>query len=176
MKLAKLVRYLLILSLALLLVVLAGFYWLTQTGRPVRDGSAVLFELAAPVTVRFDSWAVPHVDATNGRDLAMALGWLHANERMTQMELGRRAAFGRLAEVLGKAALPADREALELRLGETATALVDALSVEDRGLLEAYALGVNSWIGRHPNGLPPEPAPPDHGDSSEANCKATVRS
>lgn len=156
MKIRKLARIGLVVVLAAVLAAGAGLFWLSRTGRPIRSGSVALFELATPVTVRFDNWAVPHVEAKNGRDLAMALGWLHANERMLQMELGRRAAFGRLSEILGSEALPLDKEALQLRLGETAERLVDSLSLEHRGLLEAYALGVNSWIERHGNGLPPE--------------------
>lgn len=152
----KLTRISLLVVLIVLLAAGVGFYWLASTGRPVREGRLVLFELAGPVKVRFDEWAVPHVEASTGRDLAMALGWLHANERMTQMELCRRAALGRLSEMVGEVALPADRDALELRLWATAEGLVDALSVEHRGLLEAYALGVNSWLERSPNGLPPE--------------------
>lgn len=152
----KLVRILVVAVLVLVLAAGAGLYWLSSSGRPLREGRVALFELAGPVQVRFDAWAVPHVEAGSGRDLAMALGWLHANERLTQMELSRRAAFGRLSEMVGEAALPADRAALQLRLGATAEELVDALSVEHRGLLEAYALGVNSWLERHANGLPPE--------------------
>jgi penicillin amidase len=156
LKLAKLARIVLLVVFVAVLAAGVGFFWLRNTGLPLRAGRVALFELATPVTVRFDAWAVPHVEAGTGRDLAMAMGWLHANERMTQMELGRRAAFGRLSEVLGSATIAADREALELRLGATAEELVDALSVEHRGLLEAYALGVNSWLERSPNGLPPE--------------------
>ncbi len=156
MKVRKLARLLLFVLLLAALGAGGMLFWLSRTGRPVRTGSVALFELAERVTVRFDSWAVPHVEAGTGRDLAMAMGWLHANERMLQMELGRRSAFGNLAELLGKDALPLDKRALELRLGETAERVVDSLSVEHRGLLEAYALGVNSWIDRPPNGLPPE--------------------
>ncbi|HTF89289.1 MAG TPA: penicillin acylase family protein [Planctomycetota bacterium] len=156
MKARKLVRIGLVLVLLAVLAVGLGFGWLFRTGRPARSGSVALFELAGPVTVRFDSWAVPHVEAQNVRDLAMAMGWLHASERMVQMELGRRSAFGRLSEILGGDTIALDREALELRLGETAERLVDSLSVEHRGLLEAYALGVNSWLDRNKSGLPPE--------------------
>lgn len=148
------------LALAALILAVAAcagiLYWLSHSGRPIREGTLGLYELAEPVSVRFDAWAVPHVEARTGRDLAMAIGWLHANERMVQMELGRRAAFGRLAEILGEEAVPLDRRALELRLGASALRMVESLSVEHRGVLEAYALGVNSWLQRRGGDLPPE--------------------
>ncbi len=132
------------------------FFWLSRSGRPIRSGTVVLLDLLGPVTVRFDRWAVPHVQARSSFDLARALGWLHANDRMAQMELGRRSAFGRLSEILGERALALDRRALELRLGETAERLSESLSAEHRGFLEAYAEGVNTWITRHKHGPPPE--------------------
>lgn len=154
--LRSLARILLLVSLVAVLAAGAGFFWLSRSGLPLRSGHAAIFELAAPVQVRFDTWGVPHVEAKTSRDLAMAIGWLHANDRLMQMELGRRAAAGRIAEIAGEDALPLDVAALDLRLYETAERIEQRLSVEHRGWLEAYALGVNSWLQRRPNGLPPE--------------------
>src|SRR3954447_9699632 len=65
--------------------------------------------VASPVEIRWNEHLVPFVEATSDRDLAVALGLVHAHLRLAQMELLRRIAQGRLAEVLGASALPFDR-------------------------------------------------------------------
>lgn len=150
----------LLLALAVLLVLaLAGagaFYLhLTSSGLPRRAGEARLPGLSAPVTVRFDRWGIPQVDAASGRDGSAVLGWLHANDRLTQMELGRRMAAGRLSEVVGEAALRLDRQARTLRLYQAAEGLWESASSETREWLEAYAAGVNAWLAERGGDLPP---------------------
>lgn len=152
----RLLRALLALLLLLVLAGLAGWHWLARSGRPQRSGSHRLAALTAPVAVRFDDWGVPHLRGESGRDLAAALGWVHANDRFFQMELGRRAAAGRLAELFGERALALDRALRELRLGETALRLEAHASAESRAWLEAYAAGVNAWLAARGRDLPPE--------------------
>lgn len=169
-------RKLLWILAALAVLVLLGlgiaYAWLTHSGRPKRSGEAVIAGLSAGAEARFDRWGVPHVTAASARDAAAALGYLHANDRMTQMELGRRAASGRLAEIVGEAALPLDREALTLRLRKAAEDLWQASGAESRETLEAYAAGVNAWLTERGGDLPPglrllgiEPAPWEPVDS-----------
>ncbi len=104
--------------------------------------------LSGPVQVTFDGAGVPRISAGSLRDAAAALGFLHARDRMAQMELTRRAASGRLAEIAGPAALPYDRMMRVLGLAHLAEADVAALPPDARLLLEAYARGVNAWIAR----------------------------
>ena len=152
----KLLRGLL-LALALLLLAAAGAaLWLLNSGRPLREGDLPLPGLAAPVEVRWDALGVPHLKGASGRDLALALGFLHANDRMTQLELGRRAAAGRLSEVFGEATVQADIEARTLRLRRAAEALWQRLGPESRAWFEAYAAGVNAWLTSRGGDLPPE--------------------
>jgi penicillin amidase len=100
----------------------------------------------------------------------MALGWLHARDRMFQMELMRRGAAGRLAELVGPPALRLDRFTRTLGLARRAQADLAAQSPETRAVLESYAAGVNAWIaarGRFaaPEFLAlgaPEPWQPEH--------------
>lgn len=125
-----------------------------SSGSPIRSGEIALAGLSAPVSVRFDEWAVPHVRAATLVDLAAALGWLHANERLFQLEMGRRRASGRLAEVVGPAALSEDRRMRELGIRATAESYAAALEPESRALLEAYARGVNAWLEEHRGDLP----------------------
>ncbi|MFQ5749482.1 MAG: penicillin acylase family protein [Planctomycetota bacterium] len=150
----------LIFWLGLVLVLLAGlvawgFLWLRSSGRAVRSGTLRLPGLEAPVTVRWDGWAVPSVEAASSADLARAIGWLHANDRISQMELSRRAASGRLSELFGPSTLPIDKEFRTLRLRETARAAWETCSPESREWLSAYAGGVNAWLNAREGDLPP---------------------
>lgn len=148
-----------ILGLSLLLVVLVvlilAFSW-SRSGLPVRSGERPLAGLEAEVAVRFDRLGVPHVLAASETDAAAALGYLHANDRLTQMELGRRAAAGRLSEILGGATVGVDVYFRTLRLGPAAERLLAAAEPRTRRLLEAYAGGVNAWLRERGNDLPPD--------------------
>ncbi len=142
---------------ALAVVALAlGYAWLRSSGRPRREGSVALAGLAAPVHVRFDRWGVPDIEAASEADAWRALGWLHANDRLFQMEMSRRAASGRLSELLGERALGYDRRMRRLRFRSVAEASAAALSGATRDALEAYAGGVNDWLAARGEDLPPE--------------------
>ncbi len=145
-------------ALALLaLLAAAGLWlWLLRSGRPERDGEARLAGLSAPVEVRFDRWGVPHVTARNALDLAAALGYLHANDRFVQMELGRRMAAGRLAELFGAPLVDRDQYFRVLRLYQAAEQSFRSAGPESRALLTAYARGVNAWLAGRGGDLPPE--------------------
>lgn len=145
-----------------ILLVVAGLAWalwawssLKRSGRPLRAGTVGIAGLGDAVTVRFDDLGVPHVDAHSATDLAAALGWLHANDRMTQMELARRLAAGRLAELVGEALVPNDVLMRELRLPDAARTQLAAAGPESRALLDAYARGVNAWLAQRGDDLPP---------------------
>ena len=116
------------LLLLILLMGVAFFLWLRSGGHPFRTGEHTLAGLGEAVQVRFDSRAIPHVEGQSAEDVMAALGYLHANDRMTQMELGRRAAFGRLAERLGETLVEADIEARKLRFDLAAAAIWEASS------------------------------------------------
>src|SRR3954468_7278832 len=85
----------------------AGLLWTTL---PLRNGSAAIPALSAPVEISFDEHAIPFLKAATLVDAAAALGYLHARDRMFQMELMRRMASGRLSELVGPATLPIDKE------------------------------------------------------------------
>jgi len=68
---------------------------------PQYDGSLALNGIAEETTIHFDSYGVPHIYAKNEEDAYFALGYVHAQERLFQMEMVRRVATGRLAEILG---------------------------------------------------------------------------
>ena len=102
--------------------------------------------LSAPVDITLDGNGVPRIRAANEVDAATALGFIHARDRMFQMELMRRAASGRLSELVGPATLPIDKQMRVLGLGRLAEGDFAAQTPEARALLEAYARGVNAWI------------------------------
>ena len=105
-------------------------------------------------TVARDANGVPHVFASSEHDLFFLQGWVHAEDRLFQMDLIRRQASGTLAELLGLDALASDVELRTLGLRRAAEGSLDVLSEPVRNALAAYADGVNAFVARHP--LPPE--------------------
>lgn len=102
--------------------------------------------LSAPVEIVMDRHGIPRIRAATERDAAVALGWLHARDRMFQMEAMRRGAEGRLAEIAGGGALRLDRFTRTLDLKGRAAADFAALPAEAQDLLVAYAEGVNARL------------------------------
>lgn len=113
---------------------------------PRLDGERQVAGLGAPVTVTRDSLGVPDVAAADRRDAALALGWLHAQDRFFQMDLQRRSAAGELAALLGPALVGTDREHRLHRFRPRALEVVARLGAGDRALLDAYTAGVNAGL------------------------------
>lgn len=132
-----------------------GLLWL-RTSLPQTGGDVTLAGLKSAVTIVRDLNAVPHIFADSAEDAYFALGYVHAQDRLWQMEFARRAGAGRLAEVLGPAALDTDRFLRTLGLYRSAQASIQYLSPEVRAALAAYADGVNAWMVNHHGALPPE--------------------
>jgi penicillin amidase len=123
---------------------------------PPLSGTDTLPGLGAEVEVLWDSAGVPHITARSDADAFAALGYLHARDRLWEMETLRRAAEGRLSEVLGPAALDADRFFRSLDIPLAARRSSDLLPPESRTFLDAYVRGVNRWITAHTRPLGPE--------------------
>lgn len=113
---------------------------------PKTAGTLVLKGLHAPVEVIRDRWAIPHLYAENAGDLFFAQGFVHAQDRLWQMEFQRRLGHGRLAEVVGPRGLDADRFTRILGFSRAAQASLAALDDETYALAEAYAAGVNAFL------------------------------
>jgi penicillin amidase len=139
--------------LVLAAAIVALGLWRSQ---PLRQGALRLTGLAAPVAVTLDGHGIPRIAAANETDAAMALGWLHARDRLFQMDMMRRGGAGRLAEIAGPPALPTDRLMRTLGLARLAEADLPGLPAETRRLLEAYAAGVNAWIAARGRFAAPE--------------------
>lgn len=104
--------------------------------------------LTAPVTVRYDDRAVPHIFAATELDALRALGYVVARDRLFQLELNWRAGAGRLTELLGARALPVDQESRHLGLPDAATRRLAAFPPDSPELraLEALSDGINARI------------------------------
>lgn len=125
--------------------------WASAAGGQLpRSQVLTLPGLAGPVAVSFDARGLATVEATHGSDAMLALGYLHARFRLTQMDLERRQAEGRLAQLIGPAAVPSDR--FELRLGLLRTARQEWAAMRRSGagatMLTAYAHGVNDYLAQ----------------------------
>lgn len=130
-----------------------GLLWFSI---PSSDEVATIPGLAATVSITVDQDGVPRIRAASETDAATALGFLHARDRMFQLELLRRSASGRLSELVGSQTLPFDREMRILGLRYRAIADYASLPAADRAVLEAYARGVNAWISAHGRFSAPE--------------------
>ncbi len=143
--LGRIVGALCVLGLLLAAAVTGGLY-LTLPGD---HEQAVIPGLDAPVDIRFDTDGIPRIRAASATDGAAALGYVHARDRLFQMELMRRAASGRLSEIAGTSTLPIDRFMRTLDLRRSAAQELAGLAPEPRAMLDAYASGVNAWINQH---------------------------
>jgi penicillin G amidase len=137
-------------------VLVLGVWLVLRQTLPPQTATIDLPNLSAPVTVRFDSHGIPFIRARSDQDAAEALGYLHARDRMFQMDLMRRAAGGTLAELFGASALDNDEEMRRLGLRHRAEADLSDLSPAARALLQAYADGVNAWIAQRGRFAAPE--------------------
>ena len=107
----------------LVALVAVGAGWYVYSKQPTRQGTVTLANLQGSVTVRYDDRGVPHIRAENEADLYRALGYVHAQDRLFQMEIMRRLARGELAEVLGPKLLETDKLFRSLRIRERALSL-----------------------------------------------------
>ncbi|SIO20493.1 penicillin amidase [Rhodovulum sp. ES.010] len=147
---AGLFRWLLRLFMAVvILAVLAGatVYYLASRSLPDYDATHRVAGLSQPVEIVRDNANVPHVFGASDADVFFGLGFAHAQDRLWQMTVLRRTAQGRLSELFGARTLEIDKLIRRLDLyglAERSVAVQDAYTT---GALEAYARGVNAWIG-----------------------------
>jgi penicillin amidase len=113
---------------------------------PQTNGTLAMPGLEKPVRVVRDSHGIPTIEASSQHDLYLALGFVHAQDRLFQMDLQRRVGAGRLSEAVGAAGIETDRLMRTLGLYRHAAASVGAASAEFRGVLDAYAAGVNAFL------------------------------
>lgn len=138
---------------AIAVLTVAGLLWRTI---PADEMDLRIAGLSAPVSIALDEAGIPRIRARTERDAAIALGFLHARDRLFQMEMMRRGAQGRLSEIAGPATLRNDRFVRLLGLARRADDDYAALDPDSRRMLEAYSIGVNAWIGERGRFAAPE--------------------
>ncbi|WP_266157185.1 penicillin acylase family protein [Dyella silvatica] len=99
--------------------------------------------VTAAVTIRWNEYQVPFVEAADDRDLMVALGVVHAHLRLGQIEVMRRIAYGRIAEMVGPLAVEIDRSLRLFDFGRAVPAMLESMSDEDRQLAEGFVDGIN---------------------------------
>ncbi len=145
-------RYLKIILVVLLLLALIGTLigWSLHRAEPKREGQLELSGLRGPVSVFYDAWGVPHIDAQNDVDAYRTLGYVHAQERLFQMDMLRRIGAGRLSEVFGADSLETDRFFRSLGINRFARRYAAYLQTQaDQPhvqLINAYQDGINQYI------------------------------
>jgi len=131
-------------------------WWFLRRSLPLINGTLATGGIGQPVEILRDVHGVPHIFASSVEDAAFGQGFAHAQDRLWQMELNRRVGSGRLAEIFGRRALPADRFLRRLGLRRAAQREAQQLEVRERQLLEAYSRGVNAALRSIGNRLPLE--------------------
>ena len=146
-------------GLAILLsALIAGIWFFLNSSKPVYNGELVLEGLNNKVQVYYDTFGIPHIYAENEEDLYFALGYVHAQDRLFQMELLRRVGGGNLSEILGPELVETDRFLRTIGINETAKLSAKTYFSSDNEPFQkatlAYLQGINTYQKTGP--LPPE--------------------
>ena len=113
---------------------------------PRTDGTVEVDGLAGDVVITRDALGVPTISGKHLHDVIRAQGFVHAQERFFQMDLGRRYAAGELAELIGSEALNIDKQKRPLQMKAVAQQILDNASQSQHDQLAAYAAGVNAGL------------------------------
>lgn len=140
-------RFFLWIGLPLISFLLLAYVYFSRS-LPMEHGSIRLAGLSDTVRIVNDEYGVPHIFAQTDRDAWFALGYLHAQNRLWQMESQRRLGQGRLSELLGRSLLQNDQFMRTLGLYRVAKNNFKYLGPTARRSLEAYAGGVNAWLAQ----------------------------
>lgn len=128
-----------------LFLFIISFYMLKKT-LPDYDGVKNVKGISSTITIYRDSFAIPMIIAENDEDIAYALGYTHAQERLFQMDIARRAGEGRLSEIFGSKTIPFDRMFRTLGFYKSVVKNYNKLNPVTKKILNAYSKGVNQYI------------------------------
>lgn len=136
-----------IIGILLLIIFIAG-YWFYTTLLPTYNGTLDIEHLQEEVTIHYDPYGIPHIYANNEPDAFTALGYVHAQDRLWQMELIRRIAPGRLSELFGEKLLETDRFFAASGIDEASDQTIKELDTNSQSyqLAQAYINGINQFV------------------------------
>lgn len=148
----KKLKKILVVILALLGVIAIGIFIFIQTLKPTYDGEIKIAKLKNEVQIYYDLYGIPHIYGQSEVDAFRALGYVHAQDRLWQMELLRRIAPGRLSEVFGQDMVKTDKFILSLGIDDASEKTVDLLDKNSQTiqLTQAYLDGINQFIEEGP--------------------------
>lgn len=145
-KLKKSLYSLFLISLLLLATALTWLYSKVDGALPLLEGKKTVFGLNKSVAIERDIQGIVTLKAQNRNDIAVALGFVHAQERFFQMDLLRRNSAGELASLFGSVALDYDKSIRKHRFRDRARKIVEQLPPAQLSLLKAYTRGVNQGL------------------------------
>lgn len=160
-RLARLLFRLAVALVSIAVVFVVGTIFYMRSSLPPYEGSRTVKGLTGPVQIVRDTNAIPHIFAKTIEDAYFGLGFVHAQDRLWQMEIMRRVGAGRVSEILpanifGTPFLNLDKTMRVLAIYRHAEESVAAMSPRTKLILDAYSRGVNAWIETHKGALPPE--------------------
>lgn len=142
--------------LILLIAVILFLRYLVTKSFPVTEGTLAVQEIYDEVHVYRDQFGVPHILAKNEHDMFLAVGYIHAQDRLWQLDLIRRAGQGRLSEIFGEKTVEFDKLFRTIGIARVAEEIERNLHPESKELLVAYADGINAFIRDNEKRLPVE--------------------
>ena len=137
-------------------VVKVLFTFQSKQKLPQISGKLNVYGLKDDVSVKRDQWGVPHIQASNSDDLFFAQGFVHAQDRLWQMELNRRVANGTLSELFGELTVDTDRLSRTLGFRRLGIADWDVLEEKTQQAITAYIKGINAYLNHLDTSTPVE--------------------
>lgn len=145
----KLFKWLLRLTVGLILLALLGvtlIWYFAIRSVPDYNADFTVDGIGGPVEIIRSTENVPHIFGQTDEDAFFALGWAHAQDRLFQLSVLRRAAQGRLSEIYGASAFDLDSMARRLELYRNADSSVEVQDEATLAALKAYSAGINEWV------------------------------
>jgi len=140
--------------MAMVLILFAIVYFLLRQTLPKTEGEIHIKGIQEKIVIKRNQWGVPYIKAKSKGDLLFAIGFLHASDRLFQMDLTRRMATGRLSEIFGERTLDLDKYHKDILIEESIQKLIGEVSMDKVRILQRYCDGVNFFIQTQT--LPPE--------------------
>ncbi|MGH8015290.1 MAG: penicillin acylase family protein, partial [Candidatus Zixiibacteriota bacterium] len=150
-------KQILLMVLTVVLATFAGgslylYMWL-KNSVPNTSGEIVIEGIENSIEITYDQMGIPQIWAKTERDGYLALGYLHASDRMFQMDMARRMSHGRMSELLGNVTLETDKTQRQIGHNRMAKRALSNLDESNKLRLQAYADGVNAY--KKVSGAPP---------------------